>query len=246
MSQIVFPEGTSGSEFGVPRSAPKMSDRESVNGPISKAASKCPACKQVWYSGELICPQCGETLISLSSPIDLLEKYRPTQLVPDQESFQCPDCQNVVLIGTAVCEVCGRLFVITEDTNQIDHMDMALPQSWWPTGQVYVEADHTITFDVMDQRVALPIAECVIVGRGEAASDSPYPHLSLQDFDAHSYGVSRQHLKIVRKDGLIYVSDLGSSNGTFLNGRRLIPHANRLMRSGDELLLGNLKLTIQF
>jgi len=145
-----------------------------------------------------------------------------------------------------MCDYCGRLFLATEDTNQVDRLDRALPQGWWPTGQVYVEDNQAITFAIDGMQIPLPVATCVIVGRGGSKSDSPYPHLSLHEFDAHSHGVSRQHLKIARKNGLIYISDLGSSNGTYLNGRRLIPHADRLLRSGDELCLGNLKLTIQF
>lgn len=42
--------------------------------------------------------------------------------------------------------------------------------------------------------------------------------------------VSRRHARIVREDGLYYLYDEGSTNGTFLNGERLTPgRAYRLM-----------------
>lgn len=49
--------------------------------------------------------------------------------------------------------------------------------------------------------------------------------------------VSRQHARITRQGGLMVVEDLGSTNGTFVNGMRLTgPHT---LASGDMIGLGD-------
>jgi FHA domain/DUF1707 SHOCT-like domain len=53
--------------------------------------------------------------------------------------------------------------------------------------------------------------------------------------------VSRRHAALVLKHGAWHVVDLGSSNGTYVNGRRVIEAE---VRPGDELTLGGAKLTL--
>ncbi len=43
-----------------------------------------------------------------------------------------------------------------------------------------------------------------------------------------------------------YVSDLNSTNGTWLNGQHLIPFNEYLLHAGDELRLGLLKVEVRF
>ena len=57
------------------------------------------------------------------------------------------------------------------------------------------------------------------------------------DITLPSLRISRQHAKITRKAGGYYIEDLGSRNGTFLNGYALGSAAQRLSM-GDEIVLG--------
>jgi serine phosphatase RsbU (regulator of sigma subunit) len=50
--------------------------------------------------------------------------------------------------------------------------------------------------------------------------------------------VSRQHAQILHREDGFYVEDLGSSNGTFVNGRRLGPHAPARLTEHDTLQVG--------
>jgi pSer/pThr/pTyr-binding forkhead associated (FHA) protein len=52
--------------------------------------------------------------------------------------------------------------------------------------------------------------------------------------------VSQLHARVFDREGQIYVEDLGSTNGTYLNGRRLT--APTPMRTGDNLQIGSTKL----
>ncbi|MCR5684446.1 MAG: FHA domain-containing protein [Lachnospiraceae bacterium] len=55
---------------------------------------------------------------------------------------------------------------------------------------------------------------------------------------ASQVGVSRFHMKIDRDGEDFTVSDLNSTNGTYVNGERLAPHYPKKVRRGDELRIG--------
>ncbi len=50
--------------------------------------------------------------------------------------------------------------------------------------------------------------------------------------------VSRQHAQIIAREGKHFVEDLGSSNGTYLNGKRITPHAPEPITDRDTLQIG--------
>ncbi len=56
--------------------------------------------------------------------------------------------------------------------------------------------------------------------------------------------VSRSHAKVKVSDGKPYVSDAGSSNGTFHNGKRLEPKTGVILKTGDSLRVGEVTLQI--
>ena len=55
--------------------------------------------------------------------------------------------------------------------------------------------------------------------------------------------VSRRHCQFFEKNGLLLVKDMGSSNGTFLNGKRI--EGQRVLEPGDELTIGPVKLRVE-
>src|SRR5688500_10414802 len=55
--------------------------------------------------------------------------------------------------------------------------------------------------------------------------------------------VSATHAEIVQQNGSLRVRDLGSTNGTLLNGRPLAPQALTLLADGDVLQIGSARLT---
>jgi adenylate cyclase len=71
----------------------------------------------------------------------------------------------------------------------------------------------------------LALEEFAVVGRGPAVG------VRLEDA-----GVSREHASLRRKDGAWWVMDMGSANGTFVNG--LPVAANTRIKDGDEVSFG--------
>ena len=66
--------------------------------------------------------------------------------------------------------------------------------------------------------------EVRIIGRGIDT------HLVLDDLDA-----SRRHVQVVRRGDAVWVRDLGSKNGTLLDGKRLAPNEDTLWPVGGRL-----------
>jgi hypothetical protein len=55
--------------------------------------------------------------------------------------------------------------------------------------------------------------------------------------------VSAQHARVYHRGDDLYVEDLGSTNGTFVNGQRLV--AERLLRVGDVVAIGATELRFE-
>ncbi|MBA4191558.1 MAG: FHA domain-containing protein [Planctomycetaceae bacterium] len=63
------------------------------------------------------------------------------------------------------------------------------------------------------------------------------------DVHLNHKSVSKQHCVLVKTDGLILVRDLGSTNGTRVNGQRIRRAA---LMPNDTLTVANLKFTVRF
>ncbi len=55
--------------------------------------------------------------------------------------------------------------------------------------------------------------------------------------------VSRHHARLDAENGIVYVTDLESGNGTFLNGRRLRQAIE--VRPGDRIDVGTTRLVVK-
>ena len=63
----------------------------------------------------------------------------------------------------------------------------------------------------------------------------------LPDLVDHSLaveGLSRRHFRISMDRGRTFLEDLNSTNGTFVNGERLVPYRARQLRANDEITAG--------
>ncbi len=54
----------------------------------------------------------------------------------------------------------------------------------------------------------------------------------------NDYSVSRIHARITEEEGIYYIEDLNSTNGTYKNGLRLQPYEKRKLEKEDELKFG--------
>jgi pSer/pThr/pTyr-binding forkhead associated (FHA) protein len=72
------------------------------------------------------------------------------------------------------------------------------------------------------------------------------PDVDLTALGGAERGVSRRHVRLEIKDNYVYLTDLDSSNGTFLRAEKLAPYTPVLIKKGDEVLLGRLAVEVDF
>ena len=84
----------------------------------------------------------------------------------------------------------------------------------------------------------------LIVGRKlEAASEAI---LDLSDLDGFNLGLSRRHAMLRRTESSYELTDLSSTNGTWLNNERLAPNKPYPFASGSQLRLGRMRLFVLY
>lgn len=110
-----------------------------------------------------------------------------------------------------------------------------------------IEGSLTLRLDVQESPTPLLIQvdqETIIGRRDPTASD--LPNIDMTPYGGYQMGISRRHAAIRLQNKKLDVLDLGSRNGTFLNGERLKPHQPVPLLDGDELRLGKIVIKIQF
>jgi hypothetical protein len=151
-------------------------------------------------------------------------------------AIHCPECGFVNAEGANYCQKCGAYLSRPEGTDEPTTMTYTVDES----GEM-----HQVDIDEMVEQAG---AALVIRAGGGRAGES----FTLDD-DKVSIGrtpeagvflddvtVSRNHALLVqRRDGL-YIDDLGSLNGTYVNRRRIESHA---LEDGDEIQIGKYKLS---
>ena len=93
------------------------------------------------------------------------------------------------------------------------------------------------------ERVDFDMTPRIVLGRFEGAGKKSH-HLDLTDYGAVNRGVSRVHCQLEFENGSIIVTDLGSTNGTFVGGIRLEPNEPHVLQRGQELVIGRLPIQI--
>lgn len=85
----------------------------------------------------------------------------------------------------------------------------------------------------------------LIIGRSDPRFTSK-PDIDLESYEGYQMGVSRRHAALFPKHNRVILRDLGSSNGTYINGRRLLQGQDYRVRHGDTLTIGKLQLQVFF
>jgi len=161
----------------------------------------------------------------------------------------CSNCQHENLSGTVYCVECGAqldgIQTLTTEAITDEQISEELRRKA-PRPEVdSVPANSWLSLHLMDSGKILPLASRNEFTLGRLSEGQPImPDIDLTPYQAYASGVSRLHAVVKRDGSQVMVMDLGSSNGTYLNGRRLTPHMEEALNHGDIVALGKLKLQI--
>ncbi len=137
----------------------------------------------------------------------------------------CPRCASAQLTNTIFCDQCGE----------------ELAEGDGPGASVHFT---TVRIELLDSRrsFTLPDLPELVLGRAASGDGSP-AEMSLDPYGGKEGGVSRRHARLSRRGLHLYLEDLGSLNGTFVNERRLPPSQPIRIYPGDIIRLGLLRVT---
>lgn len=163
--------------------------------------------------------------------------------------IKCSNCQHENVSGTLFCVECGVQLdggeTLTTQSIAQDQIAEDLKKRSATMEPPSSPANSWISLHLMDSGKILPLATRTEFTMGRLSEGQPImPDIDLTPYQAYASGVSRLHAVIKREEIRTVVMDLGSSNGTYLNGRRLNPHSEEELKHGDVVALGKLKIQV--
>ena len=212
-----------------------MELRPEVDNVVHTGDGRCPACDTAQTSGAAFCPACGRALKTSKGPPD-----RPERAGAVQEGSPPPEAPGQLsaeeyrpllpLIGPSAPKklsdrpsscACGT--VLPSEASFCHHCGLRVGQQKPRFRLVRKAADQSpLAADLTGDELT--------IGK-EVACDLVIPD------DEY---VSRRHARIFRSNGMIFLEDLGSSNGTFLRVRRPI-----VLQDDDEIVIGTSVLHLE-
>jgi hypothetical protein len=165
----------------------------------------------------------------------------------------CPDCLYKNMTGAVFCSECGAQLVREEspktgnmrvtDGFKIGSRTGSVAQPSAVPATPYTEAPVSLHILSSDVFLPLPHEDEVILGRA-GEGQSMVPDINLEPYQAFEAGVSRIHAAIRLVENQVLITDLGSGNGTRINGNKIEPNIPHPIKNGDLLNLGKLKIQI--
>ena len=167
---------------------------------------------------------------------------------------RCRVCQANYVTNTIYCTECGAYLLEAEE---LETEPMEVAQINWVgkarspqpgdadlprTGPLCIRL--IIGKGARKRELEVLLVKPIRLGRSDP-SQNIFPEVDLTDDLAMETGVSREHVAIFGRGGVVMVEDLGSTNGTLLNGERLDPYMPEPLQHGDQLQLGQLLIEVR-
>jgi len=164
----------------------------------------------------------------------------------------CPSCQQRNRGDAVICEYCGKpLKSIPEN----DRSTIDLTGDTKSFVENFKEKIEQVNREEPAEGIAIyllglthPIEICLenefVIGRLTEVTKEKVVDLTL--YNAFNLGVSRRHLMVRRSGDGYEVIDLQSSNGTWVDGQRLVLQQPFAIKSGSQIRLGNMRIFVAF
>lgn len=171
-------------------------------------------------------------------------------------AITCQVCGHKNLQGALMCSNCGAM--LFSDMNRAAgtrNLAEELPEFrtnpvFTTSGTTRFSSEMKLKLETEDKKAEIivdPHTNRLLIGRRDPQKNHA-PDVDLEDYEGYRLGVSRKHAQLLldQANEELTIQDIGSANGTFLNGVRLPAHRPHKIQDGDEVRLGNLTLRLYF
>lgn len=163
--------------------------------------------------------------------------------------IKCPNCGQEEPDGTVFCSQCGTQLTgsdsLVTQTIHTNGISVESFQSIPAAREEYPQTGGWATLQLVSSGHLIPLLEKDEFTLGRVSEGQPImPDIDLSPYRAYENGVSRLHALIKRQGNKVTIMDLDSSNGIYLNGKKITPNQEYPLSYGDVVSLGKLKFQI--
>ena len=195
---------------------------------------ECPHCKKSELVGAIYCRECGTQIF----PIEIGESSYYQAVKPQDSPGAKTDFTEKSPKQPAKVHNKERHAHEINQAETTARSAHAKPPS-------KPETPERITLQVMQSGELIPVTDEDEVTLGRAGVGQPIvPDIDLTPYQGLEAGVSRLHASIRIRGDEVYIMDLGSANGTRLNGEKLPPSTPHQVVNEAVITLGKLNLKI--
>ncbi len=169
----------------------------------------------------------------------------------------CPNCKHENMDGALFCSECGAqlVFSTTKESEPLVETK-AEPKASKATAHEAAPPKSTsaatkqgsgigLSLKMVNSSQVIPLSGQNEFTLGRITDGQPIlPDIDLSPYEGYAEGVSRLHAAIRLTERGVMIVDLGSSNGTRINGQKIVPNVNYPLKDGDIIALGRIKMQI--
>ena len=160
----------------------------------------------------------------------------------------CSSCHHPEIPGALFCSECGAQLYVLEEAPAKTTASYGRRKSRPLPADALHPPPHslsTVSLRIVDGGIVLELSDGEEFTLGRVSGEQPImPDIDLTPYRAYEEGVSRLHATMKITPTGITITDLGSANGTRINGQRLSAHTPQSVEHGDLVNLGKLKIQI--
>jgi pSer/pThr/pTyr-binding forkhead associated (FHA) protein len=164
--------------------------------------------------------------------------------------INCPACQNQELVGALFCSACGTQLSYQTKTppETIIYTKSRLPfdnEAKTRLVEPVEKPSAHVLIKISQSGSIIPLEGSQDFTIGRVSGTQPIlPDIDLTPFQAYEGGVSRLHATLRITDEEVVLSDLGSANGTRINGAKIPAYTPQRLVNGDRVTLGKFQIEI--
>jgi hypothetical protein len=183
------------------------------------------------------CENCGN-ILTLEEPA--AQPAAPEQPAPEPapEMKECPNCKQMNPADATFCDGCGASLQPEAEAAPEEPAPEAAPAA--PVEEP--PAAEPAPEEPAPAPAAVAVTKVLVLpGDAEIVLDAKktFGRIDFAKQASQPMWISRQHFTVFEEDGVSYIQDEGSSNGTKLNGKEIKLAGKQELKSGDEIIVGD-------